>query len=322
MSHQQRWPALLLQLRTDAWTRALDLAAALGVSESTVYRDVQGLVDAGVPVDGVPGKGYRLPPDYFVAPITLTVDEAVMLVLGSAYAAQNFDGRYRAAARAAQRKLEDVLPREDREHAFALQGSVHLVPPSAFGNPTEDALLHRIRQALVEERTARLVVDTPAGPEQRQMDPYGLVRQGSTWHLVGYGHERGRVQCLRLDDVDRVALADATFERPDGYRTAPGGPNAAPDRTVRVVFASEVAPSVQVAPSIQVDASDRLPDGRLLLTLKVYHVLELLPWLLSWGAHVRILEPQALKHRIAAEARRVAAQYVDEPNLLDDDTDR
>lgn len=294
--------------------RAVDLAQRLGVSERTVYRDVQGLMEAGVPVQGVPGKGYRLPPDFFLTPIRLTVDEAVMLVLGSAYAAQNFDGRYRAAARAAQRKLEDVLPRDDREHAFALQGSVHLVPPSAFGNPAEDALLHRVRQALVEERTIR-VTSSSASP--RRINPYGLVRQGPSWHLVGYEHARERVRHLRLDAIDAVELTDATFDRPDGYRTAPGGPDASPDRTVRVVFASSIAPSVQVAPTIQVDATERLSDGRLVLTLRVYHELELLPWLLSWGAHVRVLEPQALKHRLATEARAVARQYVDAPDLLD-----
>ena len=318
MTPSERWPALLLQLEPDTWKRAVDLAQALGVSERTVYRDVQAMVEAGVPLQGVPGKGYRVPKEYLLEPVTLTTDEAVMLVLGSAYAAQNFDGRYRAAARTAQRKIDGVLSREDRERAFSLQGSVHLVPPSAFGNPTEDVLLRRVRQALLEERTIEATMDGATDtPTTCTLNPYGLVRQGATWYIVGYGPERDRVVHLRLPEIDELELTRATFERPDSYRTPPDGPEAAPDRRVRILFTADVAPSVQVAPSLHVADREPLSDGRLLLTLKVYHELEVLPWLLSWGSNVRVLEPRALRQRLAAEAHAIAKQYQEVPTLLD-----
>ena len=362
MSPEERWPALLLQLRTDDWERAVDLAQALGVSERTVYRDVHALVETGVPVQGVPGKGYRLPEDYFVSPVTLTSDEAVMLVLGSAYAAQNFGGRYHASARSAQQKIQNRLSREERERALTLQGSVHLVPPSAFGNPTEEALLQQVRQALLEERTLRILrssraapredartgrsgrdggannldapQDAPGGeaaaaageaagdeatespPSALRTDPYGLVRQDDTWYLVGYFHGAARVRHIRLDTVRRIEPTDDHFERPAGYR-AEREQAPRPDRTIRVVFAAEVAPSVQVGPSLHVEDRNRLSDGRLVLTLAVYHEQEVMPWLLSWGTHVRVLEPVALRRRLADEASRIAAQYQDPPSLLD-----
>ena len=318
MTPAERWPAILLQLEPDTWKRAEDLAEALGVSERTVYRDVQSMVEAGVPLQGVPGKGYRVPEDYLLAPVTLTTDEAVMLILGSAYAAQNFDGRYRAAARSAQRKLDAVLPSEARERAFALQGSVHLVPPSAFGTPTEDGHLQRVRQALVEERAIVATLAPPsAPPSERTLNPYGLLQKAATWYVVGYDPDRSRVAHLRLQDVDDVRLTDHTFERPESYRTPPDGPDPTPTEKVRVVFAAEVTPSVQVAPSLHVADREYTSDGRLLLTIKVDHELEVLPWLLSWGQHVRVIEPRALRKRLATEARRIADQYRDMPTLLD-----
>jgi predicted DNA-binding transcriptional regulator YafY len=318
MTPSERWPAILLQLDPDTWQRAEDLAQALGVSERTVYRDVQAMVEAGVPLQGVPGKGYRVPEDYLLAPVTLTTDEAIMLVLGSAYAAQNFDGRYRAAARSAQRKLDAVLPSEARERAFALQGSVHLVPPSAFGTPTEDGLLQRVRQALVEERTLEATVQPPGGDsETRTINAYGLVRKGATWYVVGYDPDRKRVAHLRLQEVENLSLTDQTFQRPESYRTPPDGPESTPSQTVRVLFSADVAPSVQVAPSLRVTDREHTNDGRLILSLRVDHELEVLPWLLSWGRHVRVLEPRALRKRLATEARAVAEQYREVPTLLD-----
>jgi len=318
MTPSERWPAILLQLAPDAWTRATDLARALGVSERTVYRDVQAMVEAGIPLQGVPGKGYRLPEDYLLAPLQLTTDEAIMLVLGSAYAARNFGGRYQAAARAAQHKIEDVLSPEERERALSLQGSVPLVSPSVFGDSTEEGLLAQIRHALVEERT--LVVTMEASndePSAQRVDPYGLVQQGTTWYIVGYGHERDRVVHLRLPGIDALERTDETFERPPSYGTPSDGPAEEPRRRVRVVFAAEVAASVQVAPSLEVTTREHLADGRLLLTLKVDHELEVMPWLLSWGAHAQVLEPRALRERIAAEAHAVADQYESVPTLLD-----
>jgi len=317
MTPSERWPAILLQLDPDTWTRATDLARALGVSERTVYRDVQAMVEAGVPLQGVPGKGYRLPEDYLLAPVQLTRDEAVMLVLGSAYAAQNFSGRYQAAARAAQHKIEEVLSPDDRERALSLRGSVSLVPPSVFGDSTEDGLLRQARHALVEERTLVATLTSSPSPTTRRIDPYGLVRKGPGWHLVGYGHDRDRVVHVRLEHIRGLDMTDATFDRPSGYGTRVQEPASKPRRRVRVVFAAEVAADVQVPPSVTVDAREHLSDDRLLLTLNVDHALEVMPWLLSWGAHVRVLEPRALRERMAEEAYAVAHQYESTPTLLD-----
>ncbi len=318
MTPSERWPAILLQLAPDTWTRATDLARALAVSERTVYRDVQAMVEAGIPLQGVPGKGYRVPEEYLLQPVQLTTDEAIMVVLGSAYAAQNFGGRYQAAARAARSKIEEVLSPEDRERVLSLQGSVPLVSPSVFGDAAEEGLLRQVRHALVEERSLVATVEGPSSESTpRTIDPYGLVRQGAAWYIVGHEHDRGRVVHLRLQRIDVLELTDATFERPPSYGTPPDGPAAEPRRRVRVVFAADVAASVQVAPSLHVSTRERLADGRLLLDLKVDHELEVMPWLLSWGTHVQVLEPRGLRDRLATEAQAVADQYESMPTLLD-----
>jgi predicted DNA-binding transcriptional regulator YafY len=330
MRPQHRWSAILLQLQaTDDWQRATDLAAAIGVSQRTIYRDVQALEDAGVPIRGVPGHGYRLPDDYRLDPVVLTVDEAMMLVLGAGYAAQNFEGHHQAAAQAAQHKLEARLPDAACKRARSLQDAVSLVPASVFGNPAEAALLQTVRRALVEERalqyhSPRTQPPGPDAPEPQATDngetvrvhPYGLVRQGSTWHLVGYHPARGRVRHVRLDRLRDVEVLEETFERPAGYQSAPDEAEATPGYPVRVIFSDAVADTVQPPPALHVDATERRSDGRLLMTLRVHRADEALPWLLSWGRHVRVLAPTTLQRRLRQEAKTIAAQYPDTPTLL------
>lgn len=319
MSATDRWPAILLQLHAEGWQRAIDLATALGVSVRTIYRDMQALDEAGLPIEAVPGKGYRLNEDYLLDPIVLSTDEAVLLLLGGTYVARHAEGLHRAAATAAQRKLERMLSEDQREKMAALRARVRLVPVSVFGHTPDDQRLHTLRRALMERRSIQFREGPSAdeAPTERTMNPYGLMRRGATWYLIGWAHDLQRVLHVRLDHMHDLQRLDETFERPTGYRSELDTGDALPDQTVRVLFAPAVASSVQAPPSLHVEHTEHRPDGRLLMTLHVYHEQEVLPWLLSWGAHAHVLEPSSLRQRLAREARRIAEQYQEAPRLIE-----
>jgi predicted DNA-binding transcriptional regulator YafY len=316
MHSSDRWPAILLQLHREGWHRATDLAAAVGVSQRTIYRDMDALKDAGVPIRAVPGQGYTLDEDFLTDPIAWTTDEAAMLLLGSTYAAQHLGGRYRAAAKTAQRRLKATLPDDVIERVGTLRSGLRLVPEETFGGAANEQMLARLRQALLEERVIQFDEQRPDRPPKAcTMRPYGLMRQGGTWHLVGLATDAQQVRSVRLDRIQSLTLRDETFERPDGYRTPLD--SALPHQTVRVLFAPEVASSVQAAPSVEVESTERRPDGRLLMTLRVTREQDIVPWLLSWGAQAHVLEPDVLRRRLAREARQIAQQYQESPTLIE-----
>ena len=91
MNRTDRLLAIVLELQAHGWRRAEDLAATFEVSKRTIYRDVLALGEAGVPLVAEPGRGYRLPDGYFLPPLRFSVEEAVMLLLGSDVVAQAFD---------------------------------------------------------------------------------------------------------------------------------------------------------------------------------------------------------------------------------------
>lgn len=318
MRSTERWPAILLQLDSDGWTRAADLAQACEVSERTIYRDAHEMVEAGIPLQGVPGKGYRLPDEFLLSPIRLTTDEAVMLVLGSENAARQFEGRYRAAARAARSRIERVLPGDVKLEAQSLRRAGPLARPSIFGEPAHDGLLPQIREALADERTVTVrLSETDSSSTHRTIDPYGLVQHGTNWFLIGHEHERNRVVQLGLHNIDDLTLTSDTFDRPSGYGSPEAGGPIQSRQRIRLVFSEEVAPSVQVDPTFEVVTREQQSDGGLAVTIRVRDQSELIPWLLSWGRHVQVLEPQSLRERIAEETRATADQYDSIPTLLD-----
>ncbi len=314
MESTDRWPAILALLSAERWVRAEDLAAQLGISPRTVYREMQRLMDADAPVEAAPGYGYRLDAERMGSVHNLTDDERVALTVGAAWGAAQLSGRWQAAAHSVQADLQATLPKALQRRAASLT-ETHVRGP-AQSSPPRDTVAHRLQDAIGAEQTVRLqrVKEEGEQAEPMLLNPYALVRAGAAWQVVGYVHQKERVQHIALSTITDLHTTDDTFERPPGYQST-ARRAASPDRTVRVRFATEVAEAVSVpAVATAVEREATLQGVR--LTLRVEHERDLVPWLLSWGAEVYVEAPTALRNQLVTVAQRVAEQYPAAPTLL------
>jgi predicted DNA-binding transcriptional regulator YafY len=316
MNRTDRLLAIVLELQRAGMRRAEDLARTFETSVRTIYRDMEALSEAGVPIVAAPGKGYALMAGYFLPPLSFRADEATMLLLGSDVMAQQFDAQYRAAARSAAAKIEGVLPERLREDVRALQESIRIV---ASGDPAEQERLMHLRRAILDHRTVRFryTARNPSEsrpPTEREVDPYGLIHVGGEWHMTGYDHLRRANRNFRLDRMDDLTLLDRTFRRPPGFEMRRPTVEERPI-TVRALFDRETARWVHESRSFFAVGEEETADG-LLVTLRVRHERDVLQWLLSWGSHVRVLEPESLRALIAAEAESMARTHSASLSLL------
>lgn len=120
MNKTDRLLAIVLELQSREVVRGGDLAALLEISVRTIYRDIQALSEAGVPIIGAPGTGYSLMEGYFLPPIIFTVEEAVTLLIGTDFIEQRFDDEYRVRAQAARKKSRPFYRK-----AFAMRPLVY-----------------------------------------------------------------------------------------------------------------------------------------------------------------------------------------------------
>jgi len=316
MNRTDRLLAILLELQGKGQLRAEDLAATFETSKRTIYRDVQALSEAGVPVISVPGQGYSLMPGYFLPPVNFNTDEAIMLLLGSDFMAQNFDARYRAAAQSAGRKIEAVLPPKLRDEAHYLQSSIRFISMDTAENPAIPDRLQQLRRALIECRSVRFHYQARQSekPTVREADPYGLVHIASTWYLIAYCHTRRGRRNFRLDRMDDLQLLAKTFTRPANF-TLEQGPDRQRNLIVRAVFDHPIARWVQEAPSYFTTAQEQRRDG-LHVTFAVRRESDILQWLLGWGQHVRVLEPESLRQQLIAEAEGILRIHRPDKTLL------
>src|SRR5437660_11613561 len=116
MSRAERLLELIQRLRSHRYpVSGASLAADLGISLRTLYRDIASLQAQGARIDGEPGVGYVLRPGFMLPPLMFSQEEIEALVLGSRWVAERTDAALKHAANNALAKIAAVLPSDLRQ---------------------------------------------------------------------------------------------------------------------------------------------------------------------------------------------------------------
>ncbi len=310
MNRTDRLLAIVLELQSKKFVTAEHLAATFEVTKRTIYRDMMALDESGVPIMAMPGVGYSLIDGYFLPPLSFSSDEAIMLLLGTDFVGQNFDAQYRGAAQSANQKIVAVLPDKLRQEVEYLESSIRFV---ALTGQFAPEVLQQLRRAIIQRRMVRFRYYARSRDSQasatslRDADPYALLHISGTWMLIAYCHLRKDSRHFRLDRMEAVEVLDKTFARPADFKLERAEEEERPV-VVRALFDHDVTRWVRETPSYFKVAEEEQSDG-LLVTLTVKQPEEVLNWLLSWGSHVRVLEPESLREMVTNEAERMLKHH-------------
>ncbi len=183
------------------------LAAEIGVSIRTLYRDIASLQAQGAAIEGEPGVGYRMKPGFMLPPLMFGAEELDALVLGMRLVAQHGDPTLAHGAAGALAKISAVLPAELRrelEASALLIGAGRKTAPHAV-----DAEL--LRAAIRHERKLTIDYRDPAGALSRRVVwPYALVYFELTRVLMCWCELRGAFRNFR---TDRIGAAETLAQR-------------------------------------------------------------------------------------------------------------
>lgn len=213
LSRAPRLLALLQSLRRRrAPVTAAALAAELGVSVRTVYRDVATLKAEGAPVGGEAGMGYVLEAGFFLPPLALGGDEVEAVVLGLRFAMARGDPELVAAAEGALAKIIAVLP--SASAAAAAASALLVGPPARSAHDGRDHIA-RIRRALRAEIRLTLAYRDAGGIETvRTIWPVALGLFDHAVVLAAWCEARGAFRHFRLDRILSVADLPGRMPRP------------------------------------------------------------------------------------------------------------
>ncbi|MCC9705674.1 YafY family transcriptional regulator [Streptomyces sp. MNU76] len=305
--------SILLLLQTRGRMTAAELAEELEVSVRTVYRDVEALGAAGVPLYGDAGHagGYRLLEGYRTRLTGLTRNEAEALFLAGAPgpAADLGLGAVLAAARL---KVRAALPVELRAHADRVVGRFHLDAPGWYAEADDTPFLAAVADAVWNGRVLHVLYRRWAEPTdvRRRLEPYGLVLKAGRWYVVaGPGPRTFRVD--QILDILEPDAADEEFTRPDGFDLAAYWAAYQRDfhaRLHRGEALVRLAPGVTLPRAVPVEGGTA-EDGWATVRVPVESVGHAHGEFLRLGTDIEVLEPAELRHRIARTVAELAERY-------------
>jgi len=205
--------SILILLQTRGRMTAQRLADELEVSERTIYRDMDALSAAGIPVytERGPGGGCALMDHYRTNLTGLTEEEVqafLMLSIPSPLAKLGVSQELKAALL----KLSASLPTSQQHHEMRVRQRIHLDSSWWFQSEEPTPFLGILHQSVWEDRKLRLTYRIRFEDEiQRTIEPYGLVAKAGIWYLLFKSDRRFRI--LRISKILDAELTDDIFHR-------------------------------------------------------------------------------------------------------------
>lgn len=315
-----RLVSMLLMLQTRGRLTAEQLAEELEVSVRTIYRDLEALSSAGVPVYAESGHngGIQLIDGYRTRLTGLTAKEAEALFAAGVPGPVG-DLGLGTVLGAAQLKVLAALPADLAERAAIAQQRFHVDAPGWFRSGRNEPHLTEIATAVWEDRRIAISYRHPGerDPVPRTLDPLGLVCKAGTWYLVA--RRDGELRTYRVSRVQDLSVLEERFDRPEGFELARFWNESVAEYesnipTIEVVVAVSAVAQDQLGDPMRVGGGTLLDqaamdDGRTRCRVSFDTFEDAYEDLVRLGAEVEVLEPEDLRARLAATAGAMLALY-------------
>ncbi len=293
MSANRLFQILYLLLERGRMT-AEDLAVRLEVSVRTIYRDIDTLSAAGIPIFTAQGKGggVSLMDGYVLNRAAFTEEEQCQLLT----ALQSLPGQESGAALS---KLSALFRRSEDDW---LQVNLSRWGATHWDNEKFDTL----KQAIRTRHTILFTYASSRGDTRRRAAlPARLVFKGQAWYLQAWCLQQEAYRTFRLSRILDLTVTDQVFHRsltpPDIQFTGDIPPLFQVTATLR--FAPQLA--YRVYDEFDQHCVQRKEDGSLWVNAVFPEDQWLYGYLLSFGTGVEVISPPQLRQRLACLAKEI-----------------
>lgn len=288
---------------------AQELADMFEVSPRTIYRDIDAINMAGIPVcsmSGV-GGGFEIMQEYKIDKKFFSADDLSALLMGLSSLSSMIRGDEVVHALA---KVKSFIPAERAKDIELKANQIHIDLSQWMGSSNIQPYLEMIKSALQENRLLLFEYVAHYGNKTvRTVEPYQLVLKGSHWYLQGYCYIRNDFRLFRISRMSNLKILDEAFT-PRKYQKT-------------VLDFSEILETMQIKIKIRIHKTiidrvldyctyeDLLPDG------DAYYIVDF-PFvendyyydiLLSFGNKCECLEPPHVRENMRRKIHDLAMIY-------------
>ncbi len=209
MKRLDRKTSILIQLQSKRLTTAREIAKRFEVTTRTIYREIQTLRLAGVPIGEEEGKGYFLIDGYRLPPIMFSMEEARALVTTSKILNYHTEDSLKQNYESALLKIKAVLSLNDKDKLEFLNSRIGFQKPWA----PKSLCLDNIQQSITDSKKLRIKYQSREEVQitERIIQPYAVYFSGAVWSTIAFCELRQEIREFRLDRIKELRLQQIHF---------------------------------------------------------------------------------------------------------------
>jgi predicted DNA-binding transcriptional regulator YafY len=316
--------SIMMLLQARGRMTAPALANTLEVSTRTVLRDIDQLSAAGVPIWGDRGRagGFALREGWSTNLTGLTEPEVSALFLAGLPGPATELGLGSAAV-SARLKMVASLPTQWREQADRVAGRLHIDPVDWYQAHETPQFLQEAADAVWHNYRIEVQYESWRGVARRELEPLGLVLKAGAWYLIAQAEKKKSALTFRLSNVHAFKTIKRPFKRPPKFDLAQHWHES---MTRFEAGLYQLTAHIAVSPRAQkwlANARSKatpiplstpakgLPTGWQMFAMPIESIEHGVRQLLGYGAHAKVMAPEALRVELIKEVQRVQTLYLD-----------
>jgi predicted DNA-binding transcriptional regulator YafY len=320
MNRIDRLAAILIQLQSRRLVRAKDIADKFSISLRTVYRDVHALEEAGVPVIGEAGTGYRLMEGYKLPPVMFNQDEASALLTAAKLMQSKTDETTSKYYTSALDKIKAVLRLSEKDHLEDIDGHIAVIThPAIIQQPFPELHLQPLLKAIGSKSVLEIDYTSIEKNEtlRRKIEPVGIYNLGNHWHLIAFCRLRKDYRNFRTDKISKVNFTGETISQTHPPLQSFVNQMAAERQVQKIVI--DVEPEIVKYFGEQKYyngfVKEEVADDHVRMTFLSGSLTGFARWFMVFGDKAKIIEPVELNDMVAAIAENILKK-IEEHQLL------
>lgn len=210
MNRLDRLTSILIQLQSKRLTTAREIGERFEVTNRTIYRDIQTLRLAGVPIGEEEGKGYFLVEGYRLPPVMFTTEEARALLTTSKILNYHTEDSLKQNYETALLKIRAVLSINDKDKLDFLNSRIGFHKPWA----PKSLYLDSIQHSITESEKVKIKYQSKKEDKltERTIQPYAVYFSGAVWTTIAFCELRKEIREFRLDRIKHLKSLQIQFK--------------------------------------------------------------------------------------------------------------
>ena len=291
---------IIVLIQSNPGIKAKELAERCETTERTIYRDIDNLSAAHIPImnEGY-GKGYEFIGDFAIYPLNFTKEEAVAFSLLPGLLEQ-INHHIPSEIYSAFEKVKATHQKEQKNQIDDLKKMVSTIQTGtpASQEPNQNYLLDVV-QAILNSKTLEVVYHTQSRDvvTTRFIDPYYLIPRDNRFYLIAYCYEKEKFLTFRMSRFIKIEQTEKKFDKKDFnikdfFKNTWSIIHGNEKIHFKVLFNKNVARYIMEKELFVTPKLTENEDGSLLFEVTLNHDKEFLKWVMQYGADAKILEPK------------------------------